>query len=168
VWRNRWQPSILAHIRLDRIAAHQAREWRRAPGSPIAVLSPLPLRVVSAVQVVIDLIEPQVRLHPAHSGRVKRLEDGAVAQTSRVPDTLLDDLICLVRREHVFSAAGIPCAGARSRRLLVQEMILARHPLKDTLDGLQSGVLRAEAEGAGRWSCGGDRASRGIVPESAA
>jgi hypothetical protein len=25
-------------------------------------------------------------------------------------------------------------------------MILARHPLKDTLDGLQSGVLRAEAE----------------------
>jgi len=29
---------------------------------------------------------------------------------------------------------------------IVQEMILVNHPLKDTLDGLQSGVLRAEAE----------------------
>ena len=29
---------------------------------------------------------------------------------------------------------------------IVQEMILVSHPLKDTLDGLQSGVLRAEAE----------------------
>jgi hypothetical protein len=51
---------------------------------------------------------------------------------------------------------------------IVHETILACHPLKDTLDGLQSGVLRAEAEGAGRWACGSDRAGAGIVPGSAA
>jgi hypothetical protein len=121
------------------------------------------------VQVVIDVIEPQVRqFHPAHSGRVKRLQDGAVAQTFWVLDTLLDDLIRLVRREHVFRQPVFHAWQHDLGNWIVQEMILTRHPLKETLDGLQSGVLRAEAEGAGRWSWGGDRASRGIVPGSAA
>ncbi|MDE3160455.1 MAG: hypothetical protein KGM92_16950 [Acidobacteriota bacterium] len=58
----------------------------------------------------------------------------------------MDDLLCLVRREHVFRQLVFHARQHDLGSRIVQEMILARHPLKDTLDGLQSGVLRAEAE----------------------
>ena len=75
------------------------------------------------------------------------LQDGAVAQAFRVLDTLLDDLLCLVCREHVFRQLVFHAA-ARSRKLDCAGDDSGAPSIERSLDGLQSGVLRAEAE----WS----------------